>query len=69
MLFGELTTDVPQNQEGAIIKDFMVKSSFERPAKYRYVKVIAEPAFHEIPSWHLGAGGQPWLFADEVIIR
>lgn len=69
MLFGEIITDVPKDQEGAIIKDFIVKSSFERPAKYRYVKVIAEPAFHEIPSWHLGAGGQPWLFADEVIIR
>jgi hypothetical protein len=35
----------------------------------RYVKVIAKPAFETIPSWHLGAGGKPWIFADEVIVR
>jgi hypothetical protein len=35
----------------------------------RYVKVIAKPAFDVIPSWHLGAGGKPWIFADEVIVR
>jgi predicted alpha-1,2-mannosidase len=35
----------------------------------RYVKVIAKPAFEKIPSWHLGAGGTPWIFADEVIIQ
>jgi hypothetical protein len=35
----------------------------------RYVKVIAKPAFDVIPSWHLGAGGKPWIFADEVIIK
>jgi hypothetical protein len=35
----------------------------------RYVKVIAKPAFDIIPSWHLGAGGKPWIFADEIIIK
>jgi hypothetical protein len=35
----------------------------------RYVKVIAKPAFDTIPSWHLGAGGKPWIFADEILIK
>jgi predicted alpha-1,2-mannosidase len=35
----------------------------------RYVKVIAKPAFETIPTWHLGAGGKPWIFADEVIVK
>lgn len=35
----------------------------------RYVKLIARPAFQYIPTWHLGAGGTPWIFADEIIIR
>ncbi|MDZ4822878.1 MAG: GH92 family glycosyl hydrolase [Flavobacteriales bacterium] len=34
----------------------------------RYVKVVAKN-FGTIPSWHLGAGGQAWIFADEVIIN
>jgi hypothetical protein len=35
----------------------------------RFVKVIAKPAFDVIPNWHLGAGGKPWIFADEVIVK
>jgi hypothetical protein len=35
----------------------------------RYIKVVAQPAFETIPSWHLGAGGKPWIFADEIIIE
>lgn len=35
----------------------------------RYIKVIAKPAFDSIPNWHLGAGGKPWIFADEIIIE
>lgn len=35
----------------------------------RYVKIILYQAFEKIPDWHLGAGGKPWIFADEIIIR
>jgi predicted alpha-1,2-mannosidase len=38
-------------------------------AAARYVKFVMHPAFSVIPSWHLGSGGTPWIFADEVIIR
>jgi len=35
----------------------------------RYLKVIAKPAFETIPNWHLGAGGKPWIFVDELIFE
>lgn len=35
----------------------------------RYIKIILIPAFEKIPEWHLGAGGKPWIFADEIIIK
>ena len=38
------------------------------PAKARYVRMRAYN-FGKIPSWHLGAGGDPWIFVDEIIIR
>ncbi len=34
----------------------------------RYVRIKAHN-FGKIPSWHLGAGGDPWIFIDEIIIR
>ena len=38
------------------------------PTKVRYVRMRAYN-FGKIPSWHLGAGGDPWIFVDEIIIR
>ncbi|MFA5647909.1 MAG: GH92 family glycosyl hydrolase [Bacteroidales bacterium] len=34
----------------------------------RYVKVVATN-FGKIPSWHLGAGGNAFIFIDEIIIQ
>ena len=34
-------------------------------ANARYVKVVAH-GMDVIPDWHLGAGGKPWIFVDEV---
>ncbi|HQZ95937.1 MAG TPA: GH92 family glycosyl hydrolase [Pyrinomonadaceae bacterium] len=38
------------------------------PTKARYIRMRAYN-FGKIPSWHLGAGGDPWIFVDEVFIR
>lgn len=38
------------------------------PIYTRYIRVRADN-FGKIPSWHLGAGGDPWIFVDEIIIR
>lgn len=67
--FGELVTDEPVNSEEAITRDFMAAPNSRAPHTCRYLKVVAVPAFDRIPDWHLGAGGHPWIFVDEVIIR
>ena len=36
--------------------------------KARYVRIKAYN-FGKIPSWHPGAGGDPWIFIDEIIIE
>jgi predicted alpha-1,2-mannosidase len=36
--------------------------------KGRYVKVQATN-FGTIPDWHLGAGGEAWIFVDEIIVE
>ena len=33
----------------------------------RYVRVVAK-TFGICPDWHLGAGGNAWIFADEIEI-
>jgi putative alpha-1,2-mannosidase len=38
------------------------------PTRARYVRIRAHN-FGKIPAWHPGAGGDPWIFVDEVIIR
>ena len=35
----------------------------------RYIRITTKPAFDIIPTWHLGAGGKPWIFVDEIIVR
>lgn len=35
----------------------------------RFIRITLKPAFNEIPSWHPGTGGKPWIFLDEVEIR
>lgn len=35
----------------------------------RYLRISAKPAFEIIPKWHLGSGGKPWIFVDEIMVR
>jgi predicted alpha-1,2-mannosidase len=39
-----------------------------KPTKARYVKFEAE-YYGKIPTWHLGAGGESYIFIDELIIE
>ena len=41
---------------------------FKKPLKARYVKVVATN-FGKCPSWHLGSGGDTWIFLDEISIN
>ena len=50
---------------GPLVHDFSIQVY---PKKVKYVKIIAENA-GPCPEWHLGAGGDTWLFADEIVIE
>ena len=52
----------PDNEYGAFTQLFETKIN----APVRYIKITAKN-FGKCPDWHLGAGGDTWLFADEII--
>jgi predicted alpha-1,2-mannosidase len=60
-----LLTDVPAQNYQAVIKDFV---GTIQPRTVRYVRMRAQN-FGKLPSWHLGAGGDAWIFADEILIE
>jgi hypothetical protein len=60
-----ITNDVsPQNYE-AMIKDF---TGTIASRNVRYVRMRAQN-FGKLPNWHPGAGGNAWIFADEILIE
>ncbi|HQZ82068.1 MAG TPA: GH92 family glycosyl hydrolase [Pyrinomonadaceae bacterium] len=60
-----IKTDVPLTEMTPTAKEFRQTIA---PIKTRYVRIRANN-IGKIPAWHLGAGGDPWIFIDEVIIR
>ena len=54
----------PQQEMNTVIKEFRQSIT---PTRARYVRVRAFN-FGKIPSWHPGAGGDPWIFVDEIFI-
>ena len=61
----DIKTDVPLTEMKPTIKEFRQAISL---VKARYVRVRAFN-IGKIPSWHLGAGGDPWIFVDEIFIN
>jgi hypothetical protein len=62
--YGSYKNNYPVDDYTEIIKDFSVK----KPAKARYIKVIAEyPGI--LPEWHLGYGGESFIFIDEIWVK
>ncbi len=61
----ELKSDVPEDEEGVIVKDIVKKF---KNLKTRYVRIRAQN-IGDIPKWHPGTGNKGWLFTDEIIIR
>jgi hypothetical protein len=60
---GTMTEEISQSETPSV-KEFTIKTN----TSARYIKVVATP-MEIIPSWHLGAGGKPWIFVDEIIIK
>ncbi len=65
MSVGVIKNDGATNDESAKTKEF----TLQQQTAGRYVMLVVKPAFDIIPNWHLGAGGKPWIFADEIIIK
>jgi hypothetical protein len=63
-LLGEVAEPVPQQAE----ENGRKVISLTKPAKARFVKIIAE-SIGTCPSWHSGNGGKAWLFADELTVE
>lgn len=55
----------PQEEMNPAVRDFVRPIT---PTRARFVRVRAYN-FGKIPAWHPGAGGDPWIFVDEVIVR
>jgi hypothetical protein len=63
-LAGELRSKTDVKTEGSILETF----KFPIDDKVRYVKIEAIN-MAICPSWHKGAGGKAWIFADEIEIK
>jgi putative alpha-1,2-mannosidase len=61
----EIKPGFPQQEMNGVTKEF--RQSI--PAtKARFIRVKAYN-FGKIPAWHPGAGGDPWIFIDEIFIN
>lgn len=61
---GSVASPLSDRDFGANVFQFRIV----RRARARFVRVSAE-SYGKLPSWHLGAGGDSWIFADELVVR
>lgn len=64
MRFGEYTNQRPDNDYTVKAEDFTVKGT----AAARFVRVRAAN-YGVLPEWHLGAGGDAFIFVDEILVK
>lgn len=62
--YGEFVCPTPVKQDTAFVQDMIVKGN----AQGRYIK-IKVVNYGKLPSWHISAGEQAWLFVDEVWVK
>ena len=60
-----VVTDVNPQKYEAITRDI---GGPIKPVLARYIKLKAQN-FGKLPAWHPGAGGDSWIFVDEIIIE
>ena len=61
----DIKTDVPVTEMTPVKRDYTRDIP---PTKARYVRIHAYN-LGKIPSWHPGAGGDAWIFVDEILIN
>ncbi|MEQ8245350.1 GH92 family glycosyl hydrolase [Fulvivirga sp.] len=59
-----ITGKTDDHEEGVVLDNYTAKVN----TKAKYVKVQIE-SYGEVQEWHLGAGGQSWVFVDEVVVE
>jgi hypothetical protein len=64
--FGSVNNTLDPKIEENIILNFTANETKSKNA--RYVKVIAKN-FGKLPEWHQGAGGDAFIFVDEILIK
>ena len=62
--FGSIDGIESVKDENAKLHDFIVEGSHSG----RYLKIVVE-SYGKLPSWHVSAGQQSWLFIDEISIK
>ena len=60
----EIKPNFPQRDMTPTIREYRQKIAATR-ARYVRMRVFN---FGKIPSWHPGAGGDPWIFIEEIFI-
>lgn len=63
---GETSSNFPDNEYGAFTENLIF--DLGKTISARYVKIVATN-YGVCPEWHLGAGGNTWIFADEITIK
>ena len=63
-LAGSVANDIDPKETENKLKEFILNKA----SKARYVKVIASN-FGKLPDWHQGAGGDAFIFVDEITIK
>ena len=61
-----IKNDFPDNEYGAFIKEFEFVPTSK--VQYRYIKVKVNN-YGVCPEWHMGNGGDTWLFLDEITVE
>lgn len=64
-LIGKALNTTKEDEGGSVIRKFEVNTTSKN---YRFIKVIGVNR-GVCPSWHPGAGGKAWIFADEISIN
>ena len=65
-LVGSVNNSISPKTEGNKIENFQYQLPQELKAKYVKVKAYN---FGKLPDWHLGAGGDAFIFIDEITIK
>ncbi len=62
----EISHNISDRETENLIHDFVYKRDFSK--KVRFVKVKAK-SYGNLPAWHLGAGGESFIFIDEIMVE